>query len=304
MRFAVVFPGQGSQFAGMADPWISHPAGKSVIEEASEALGRDLGSGCHDENLLATTEFVQPALLACGLAAFAVLESEGVGGWVGAAGHSLGELAAFVAAGACSLGDIVGVVAVRGRAMQRAADERAGAMIALLGDGASHAAAICNEASGGEVLVVANENSPGQVVISGDEGAVERAVQACRARGVRTIRLNVAGAFHSPLMQPAVAALGEAIDGIEFRTPTMPVASNVTGALVTDPQELRALSKRQIVSTVLWNDCMGALSASGADAFVEAGPGDVLTKLAKRIVPGARAVSVASPGAAAALVHG
>src|SRR5437867_3638898 len=153
---AVVFPGQGSQWAGMADSWAANPIGKTVLEEASEALGRDLVSGCHEETLLATTEFVQPALLAIDVAAFRVLEDHGIGGWVGAAGHSLGQFAAFVAADVCTLMEMMGVVVVRGRAMQRAGEERPGTMSALLGVGPADAAAICDEARGGGVLLVAN----------------------------------------------------------------------------------------------------------------------------------------------------
>ncbi len=295
---AVVFPGQGSQHAGMADPWIAHPAGKAVVDEASEAVGQDLVSGCHDEGLLATTEFAQPALLACDMAAFRVLETFGVA-FAGAAGHSLGEFAALVAAGVCSFADVLGVIVVRGREMQRAGKERPGTMSALLGVGASDAAAICDEARGEDVLIVANENSPQQVVISGSVAAIERAESLCASRKIRAVRLKVAGAFHSPLMEPAVEQLSRAIDAIEFRPTCMPVASNVTGTLVDDPNELRALSKRQVVSPVLWEGCARALAAAGATTFVEAGPGDVLTKLAKRVVPEARAVAVGSPEQAA-----
>ena len=133
MTIAVVFPGQGSQFAGMADPWVEHPAGRAVVDEASDAMGRDLAAGAHDEAALATTEFVQPALLACGVAAFRVLEAEGLTGVVGAAGHSLGEFSALVAAGVLPLAGALRVVVVRGEAMQRAGEARPGTMTALLG---------------------------------------------------------------------------------------------------------------------------------------------------------------------------
>ena len=240
MRYAAVFPGQGSQFEGMADPWVAHPAGMAVLEEASEALGRDIVEGCHDPEALATTAFVQPALLACDVAAFRVLEDEGVR-ITGVAGHSLGEFAALVAAEATSLPEALGVVVIRGEAMQDAGEERPGTMTALLGVGAEAAGALCDEARGDDVLIVANENSPVQVVISGSVAAIERAETLAKERKVRAIRLNVAGAFHSPLMEPAVEPIVRELRRIEIRAPRFPIAENVSGTLVTDPGELREL---------------------------------------------------------------
>jgi [acyl-carrier-protein] S-malonyltransferase len=299
---AVVFPGQGSQFAGMADPWTEHPAGKNVLDEASDAIGRDIATGCRDEALLATTEFVQPALLACAVAAFRVLESEGVV-FGGAAGHSLGEFAALVAAGVIGLADALDAVVVRGGAMQRAGEEHPGTMTALLGTGAAQAAALCDKVRDGDVLVVANENSPVQVVISGSTPAIQRAETLAKERRIRTVRLNVAGAFHSALMEPAVAPIVERLASIDFRTPRFPIAENVAGALVDDPVELRALLGRHVVSAVRWESCVHALSDAGATMFVEAGPGNVLTKLAKRVLPEATAVAVGSIGTAIALAR-
>jgi [acyl-carrier-protein] S-malonyltransferase len=243
---------------------------------------------------------VQPAILACDVAAFRVLEALGVG-FVGAAGHSLGEFAALVAAGVLELTDALRIVAIRGRAMQAAGEARPGTMTALLGVGSSDAAALCDQARGDDVLLVANENSPRQVVISGSVAAIERAEALAAERKLRAVRLNVAGAFHSPLMEPAVEPLSAAISEAAFAPARFPIASNVTGTLVTDPAELRALAQRQVVSPVRWEASVGALRELGADTFVEAGPGDVLTKLAKRAAPGARAVAVGSPEAAAAL---
>ena len=299
--YAVVFPGQGSQFAGMADPWMLHPAGRAVLDEASDAMGRDVAAGCHDEELLATTEFVQPALLACGVAASRVLAVEGAT-FMGAAGHSLGEFAALVAADVLELADALEVVVVRGRAMQRAGQERPGTMAALLGAGAEQAIALCDDAREDDVLVVANENSPAQVVISGSVPAVERASSLAAERKIRAVRLKVAGAFHSPLMEPAVAPIVEGLSKIGFRAPAFPIAENVVGSLVADPAELRDLLGRQVVSPVRWMGCAQALAAAGAATFVEAGPGDVLTKLAKRVVPEARAVAIGSPEAVGALL--
>ena len=213
---AIVFPGQGSQFERMADPWMNHPAGKAVIDEASEVLSLDLVASCRNGSMLGTTGFVQPAMLACDVAAFRVLEAEGITGWIGAAGHSLGEFAALVAAGVCGFADVLRAVEIRGREMQRAGEERPGSMAALLGTGPEEARDICGEARGDDVLVVANENSPQQVVISGSIDAIERAQEVCAIRNVRAVRLNVAGAFHSPLMEPAALPLSEALSSIAF----------------------------------------------------------------------------------------
>jgi [acyl-carrier-protein] S-malonyltransferase len=302
LGIAAVFPGQGSQYAGMADPWVAHPAGREVLDEASQVLGRDLEADCRDEALLATTAFAQPALLTVDVAAFRVLEASGLTGCVGAAGHSLGEFAALVAAGVLSFADALAIVVVRGREMQRAGEQRPGTMSALLGVGPSDASTLCDEVRGDDVLLVANENSPQQVVISGSVAAIERVEALCAERKIRAVRLRVAGAFHSPLMEPAVTPLREAIDAAAFSAPRFPVASNVTGALVTEPEELRELLVRHVVSPVRWESCAQALRAAGAEVFLEAGPGDVLTKLAKRVVPGAQATAVGSPEAAAAAV--
>jgi [acyl-carrier-protein] S-malonyltransferase len=291
---SALFPGQGSQFEGMADPWAAHPAARAILDEASSAMGRDVVAGCRDAAALATTEFVQPALLACDVAAFHVLEAEGVS-FIGVAGHSLGEFAALVAAGVVPFGDALDLVVVRGAAMQRAGEERPGAMTALLGVGAEDAAALCEEARRDDVLVVANENSPAQSVISGSVSAIERAEALAKERKVRAIRLRVAGAFHSPLMEPARAAIDERIDAIDFSAPRLPVAENVVGALVSDPAELRSLVKQHVISPVRWESSVRALADAGTTSFLEAGPGDVLTKLMRRIVPDAAARAIGSP---------
>jgi [acyl-carrier-protein] S-malonyltransferase len=285
----------------MADPWLKHEEGRAVVEEASDAIGRDVGSGCRDEAALATTEFVQPAIVACDVAGFRVLSALGMG-VTGTAGHSLGEFAALVAAEVLSLPGALAIVAVRGRAMQAAGERRPGSMTALLGIGTPEATDLCDRVRGDDVLLVANENSPQQVVISGSLPALERAEALAAERRIRAVRLKVAGAFHSPLMEPAVGPLREAIDAAAFGPPRFPVAANVTGTLVSDPDELRALLRRHVVSPVRWERCAQALAQAGPDAFVEAGPGDVLTKLAKRAVPGVRAVAVGSPEAATELL--
>lgn len=302
MSIAVVFPGQGSQYAGMADPWAVHAAGQAVLEEAGEAMGRDVVSDAHDEAALATTEFVQPALLACGVAAFRVLEAEGLTSVVGAAGHSLGEFSALVAAGVLTLREALRVVVVRGEAMQRAGEARPGTMSALLGAGPDDAEALCDDARGDDVLLVANRNSPVQSVISGSVAAIERAEALAAERKMRAVRLNVAGAFHSSLMEPAVEPILRELAGIELGQPAFPIAENVSGTLVSDVAELRLLLERHVISPVRWHDDVQALAAAGATTFLECGPGEVLTKMAKRVAPGASALAVGSPEAAVAAV--
>jgi len=299
MSYAVVFPGQGSQYAGMADPWIGHPAGRAVMAEASTAMGRDVVAGCHDIAALATTGFVQPAILACDVAAFRVLQASGLGAPVGVGGHSLGEFAALVAADVLTLHEALDLVVVRGAAMQRASEQRPGTMAALLGVGTEEASVLCDEARGEDVLLVANENSPVQVVASGSVPAIERLETLAKERKVRAVRLLVAGAFHSPLMEPAVAELNESLNRQEFREPAFPIAENVSGRLESDPMALKTLVMRHVVSPVRWESCVRAMAAAGASSFYEAGPGGVLTKLAKRIVPTATAVAVGTPDAAA-----
>jgi [acyl-carrier-protein] S-malonyltransferase len=302
-RHAALFPGQGSQFEGMADPWAGHPAGEAVLRAVSDAMGRDVAAGARDPAALETTDFVQPALLACDVAAFRVLEAEGVS-FVGVAGHSLGEFAALVAANVLDLADALELVVVRGDAMQRAGEERPGTMTALLGVGSDDASALCDESREDDVLVVANENSPAQVVLSGSVPAIERAEALARARKVRAVRLPVAGAFHSPLMEPARRAIDERIDALAFSAPRFPVAENAAGALVSDPEELRSLLKRHVISPVRWEACVRALAGAGATSFLEAGAGDVLTKLMKRIEPDAAARAIGSPEDARAAASG
>jgi [acyl-carrier-protein] S-malonyltransferase len=294
MGVAVLFPGQGSQFVGMADPWTGDPAGRAVLDEASEVMGRDVVAGCWDEMALTTTEFVQPAMLACDVAAFRVLEEADVP--VGAAaGHSLGEFAALVAAGVLDLSSAVRAVVARGRAMQLASDGRAGTMTALIGAGADEAAAITDAARGEDVLTVANENASNQMVLSGSPGAIERAEAVAKERGVRAIRLKVAGAFHSELMRPAVEPITGALGDAAFSAARFPVAANVTGELTTDGETFRELLARHVVSPVRWERSLRALAEAGFDTFAEAGPGQVLARIVKRDLPGVRAVALGSP---------
>jgi [acyl-carrier-protein] S-malonyltransferase len=301
VKTAVLFPGQGSQYAGMADPWIDHPEGRAVLDEASEVLGYDVIEACRDDDRLAHTAVVQPALFACDLAAFRVLETEGLR-LDAAAGHSLGEFVALVAAGATDLRPTLQAVVERGLAMHEAGEMNPGSMTALVGLSPDEAADICRVAGRGDVLMVANENSPKQTVLSGSVPAIERAEALARSRKCRVVRLKVAGAFHSPLMRPALARVRAAIARLEFRTPAFPVIPNASGRPTTQPSALRDLLSRHLVSPVRWERSMRAAAGElSVEWFVEAGPGDVLARLAKRCVPGARATAVGKPDEARAL---
>jgi [acyl-carrier-protein] S-malonyltransferase len=294
MKVAVLFPGQGSQYPGMADPWADHPAGKETLERSSAVLGWDVVERSRDPDALGRTEVVQPALFACDLAAFAVLESEGVQVDV-AAGHSLGEYAALVASGAVDLEPGLEALAARAEAMGTASRESPGAMTALLGLSPEEAHEVCAVAGRGDVLAVANENSARQTVLSGSVAAVEKAEQLARTRGAKAVRLNVAGAFHSPLMEPALPAVREALSRVAFRPPAFPVVPNVSARPTQQPLELRDLLSRHLVSPVRWDATLHAMEHLGAGVFIEAGPGDVLSKLARRAVPGAMVVAAGSP---------
>ena len=299
MRAAVLFPGQGSQFEGMADPWTTHEAGAAVFSRLSESWGRDLVELCRDASALATTELVQPALFACDLAAFRVLEADGAR-FEAAAGHSLGEFVALVASGVLEDIDAFRIVVTRGRAMQEASDVTPSGMTAVIGLSPADAAEICRVAGRGDVLEVANENAAKQVVLSGSIPAIERAEEAARSGGAKAIRLKVAGAFHSPLMRPAQEPVREALSHATFHTPAMALVPNVSGRVTRESSALRDLLSRHIVSPVRWERSMRALAEIGVDTFVEAGPGDVLSKLVRRNVPGSTAIPVGSPADAAA----
>lgn len=302
MALAVLFPGQGSQYAGMAEPWASHPAGRAVLDEVSGEMGRDVVELCRDQEALATTELVQPALFACDVAAFRVLEAEGVA-FSAAAGHSLGEFAALVAAGAIELRPALSVVLERGRAMEEASRAAPGAMTAVIGLGAEDAAELCAVAGRGDVLEVANENGPHQVVLSGSVPAIERVEELARSQRARAIRLRVAGAFHSPLMRPAVQRVREALSHVDFHAPRMDLVPNVSGRPTREPLALRDQLSRHITSPVRWERSVRAMGQSGVDAFVEAGPGDVLSKLVRRTLPDAIVAAVGTPAEAASFAR-
>jgi [acyl-carrier-protein] S-malonyltransferase len=294
MDIVLLFPGQGSQHPGMARGLAdAFPEARAVLEQVDDALGVALTTlmyeGPQDE--LTRTHNAQPALLAHGAAAWAVAR-ERLGGSVrAAAGHSLGEFTAYHAAGSLSVADAVRLVRRRGELMYESGTRRPGAMAAILGDPSPSIEAICEQASAEDGLVVAaNYNSPGQVVISGEVEAVERAMALAKAAGAkRALKLNVSGAFHSPLMADAAAGLGEALAATPFDAPAFPIAANVTAELVTDAGRGSALLLEQLTSPVRWTEDVRALVERWPEAlYLEMGPGTVLTGLVKKIAPGTR----------------
>jgi len=300
MRIAFLFPGQGSQHPGMADPWLVDKRAKRVLNKSSKVLGWDVVEASRDPEALKRTDIVQPAIFACDLAAYVVLKEEGVPCHV-AAGHSLGEYAALVASGALDLKQGLQALAVRAKSMQEASEQNPGAMTALIGMSPQEAWEVCEVAGRGDKLAVANENGPKQTVLSGSVAAIERAEEVARTRGAKAVRLQVAGAFHSPLMDPAVQPVREAISRINFHTPRFPIVPNSSGKPTTQPLVLRDLLSRHISSPVKWDASLRSMAEMGVNYFIEAGPGDVLAKLARRAVPGAEVRTVGSPDEARAV---
>lgn len=296
MKAWLLCPGQGAQRVGMGkDLAERYPAARAVFAAADEALGVALSRLMWDgpEAELTRTHNAQPAILVHALAAHAVVREQVTP--VGAAGHSLGEYAAYAAVDALALGDAVRLVRRRGELMGEAGDARAGTMAAVLGLTPERVADVCREASTeAEVAVAANLNAPDQVVISGDPGAVERAGVLLKAAGAkRVLPLKVSGAFHSPLMAPAADGLRAALEGVPFRDPAAPVVANASAAPVRDAATARRLLSEQLTSPVRWVESMlcAAELADGAP-FMEIGPGNVLAGLLKRCVPGAVVTSL------------
>lgn len=290
MQLLLLFPGQGSQKPGMAkDLAEQFPAARAVFAEADAALGAPLSTLCFEgpAEELTRTHNAQPALLAHGAAVWAVVKDRAASHVVAAAGHSLGEFSAYHAAGALPLADALRLVRRRGELMFETGVQTPGAMAAILGELQRPIDEICAEASAAGVVVPANYNALEQVVISGEVAGVERGMELAKAAGAkRAVRLQVSGAFHSPLMQPAEAGLGEALGRAAWSAPAWPVFSNVTAAPVTDAATGRDLLLRQLTSPVRWVGVIQAMAAAYPGAtFVEMGPGNVLTGLLKRLAP-------------------
>ena len=307
---AFLFPGQGSQAVGMGATLAeASRAARDVFEQVDEALGQNLFRLMREgpDEDLRLTENAQPAIMAHSMAVFAALTKEGGVELAKAAsfvaGHSLGEYSALAAAGSFDLPTTAKLLKLRGQAMQQAVPVGQGAMAALLGADLALARRIAEVAAQGEVAAVANDNDPSQVVLSGHKGAIDRVIEIAKEMGAkRAVSLPVSAPFHSPLMQPAVQPIIDELATLEFRAPAFPIAENVSGTLVADATELRSLLERHVVSPVRWYDDAQALAAAGATTFLECGPGDVLTKMAKRVVPGSRALAVGSPEAAVTAV--
>jgi [acyl-carrier-protein] S-malonyltransferase len=294
----LLFPGQGSQFVGMGrDTCAEFPEAKLAFEEADDVLGFGLSRLCFEgpESDLTLTHNAQPAILAHSIATWRCVGSR-LGDIALAAGHSLGEFSAWVAADAMTYADGLRTVRRRGELMLRSGESRAGTMAAVLGLEDDAIRRLCAEASSAEELCVpANYNSPGQTVISGDVAAVERAMLLAKAAGSRrVIRLSVSGAFHSPLMKVAEAGLREQLASVPFRAARFPVISNVRAAAVSDPEQARALLVEQLTSAVRWTDGIRAMISAGVRRFVELGPGAVLTGLLKRIERDVEGIAVGS----------
>lgn len=298
MSLAFVFPGQGSQEAGMgAALAAAHPEARAVFEAADAALGEPLSRLCFEgpEGELALTRNTQPAILAVSVAAERCLSAAGVRPqWV--AGHSLGEYSALVAAGGLGLAEALTTVRKRGVYMQEAVPDGEGAMAAILALDLPAVEAACRAAAGSEVVAAANLNGPGQVVIAGHREAVERAMEACRAAGARrVVRLPVSAPFHCELMRPARERLAGDLARLALSDPSVPLVRNVDARPVRSAEECRDGLVRQVTGAVLWEASVRFLRGQGVGTFVEVGPGTVLSGLVRKIDRGARVLHVADP---------
>ena len=296
---ALLFPGQGSQAAGMGKALaMQFPVAARVFAEADEALGMPLSTLCFegpDEDLKLTIN-AQPAILATSLAVLRVLEQE-----VGirpafVAGHSLGEYSALVAAGALAFANALRVVRERGRLMQEAVPMGVGAMAAIFNLSSAEVAQVCTEAAQGEIVSLANLNGGGQIVIAGHATAVRRAVAAAKARGAkRVVELAVSAPFHCALMSPAAEGLARVLASVPVSPLTVPVIANVTADMNQDPLRVKDLLIRQVTAPVRWEESMARLKSLGCEVAIEVGPGKVLAGLLKRIVPDLLCASVSDP---------
>ncbi|HVN31445.1 MAG TPA: ACP S-malonyltransferase [Thermoanaerobaculaceae bacterium] len=293
-KVAFVFPGQGSQFAGMGkDLAERYPEAREVFERADAALAEPLARLCFDgpEEELKLTANTQPAILTASLAAYAVLAAAGAA-FDGVAGHSLGEYSAIGAAGGLGVEDLVRTVRRRGQLMQEAVPVGVGAMSAVLGPERSAVEAACREASiVGEVAVPANFNAPEQTVIAGHAGAVARAGALLAAQGAkRVVPLPVSAPFHSPLMVPAREGLEPVLKALDFKPLSRPLYNNVDASPVREAAAVRDGLVRQVDAPVRWVELVERMVADGFDTFVEVGPGSVLSGLIRRIARGAATI--------------
>lgn len=301
-KTAWLFPGQGSQFAGMGrDLAEASVAARAVFEQADEALGFALSKLCFEgpEEELKLTENTQPAILTASVAALAVWRERGGVEADFVAGHSLGEYSALVAAGALDFADAVQLVRKRGQYMQEAVPAGVGAMAAILGMTPEKVAEVCRAAAEDQVCSPANINSPAQIVIAGDAAAVERAQEIAREAGAkRVVALPVSAPFHCALMQPAQQRLGADLESTAIQDPRIPLVNNFEAAVVTDAAAVRRGLYEQVPNPVRWEESMRGLAAAGVEKFYEVGPGKVLTGLLRNID---RSLSGAAVGDVASL---
>ena len=290
--FAFVFPGQGSQAVGMLDGWADHPAVVQTLQEASDALGEDVGRLIHEgpKEQLALTTNTQPVMLVAGVAAWRVWRVEGGALPTAVAGHSLGEYSALVASGVLTLAQAAPLVRLRAAAMQEALPVGTGAMAAILGLDAAKVIAGCAELTsamgqnGTEVVEAVNFNDPAQTVIAGSKAAVEKACEVLKAAGAkRALPLPVSAPFHSSLMKPAAEKLRAALATTPLAAPQIPVLNNIDVAVQQDADAIRDALYRQAFGPVRWVECVQALKARGMTHIVECGPGKVLAGLTRRI---------------------
>lgn len=302
--FVFVFPGQGSQSVGMLDAWGDHSVVRAVLDEASQALQEDIGALIREgsKEALALTTNTQPVMLVAGVAAYRVWMAEVGIAPQAVAGHSLGEYAALVAAGAMTLADAVPLVRLRGQAMQEAVPVGQGAMAAILGMDPAQVAALCAEVAAefspesGEVVEAANFNDKAQTVISGSKAAVERACEVLKVQGAkRALLLPVSAPFHCALMQPAALILSERLRQIAIASPQIPLVNNIDVMEESDPERIRDALYRQAFGPVRWVQTVQSFKARGLEHLVECGPGKVLSGMVKRIDASLGAFAVFDP---------
>ncbi|HEX8963379.1 MAG TPA: ACP S-malonyltransferase [Rhodocyclaceae bacterium] len=289
MKFALVFPGQGSQSLGMMAAYGDSPVIRATFDEASKALGRDLWQLVTEGPAEALNQTVntQPLMLTAGIAVYRLWLEKGGLQPAMVAGHSLGEYSALVAAGVIPLADAVPLVELRAKAMQEAVPAGEGAMAAVLGLDAATVGAACREASQGQVVQAVNFNAPEQTVIAGHKAAVERAAEACKGKGAkRAVMLPVSAPFHCSLMQPAADKLKLRLAELTLAAPAIPVLNNVDVATPADPAAIKDALGRQAAAPVRWVETMRAMQAAGVTHVFECGPGKVLAGLVKRCADG------------------
>ena len=305
MNLAIVFPGQGSQAVGMMAGYAEHPLVRETFVEASQVLGQDLWALVDNGPAEALNETVntQPVMLTADVAVYRAWRAAGGAEPAVMAGHSLGEYAALVAAGAIAFADALPLVRFRAQAMQQAVPQGVGAMAAIMGLDDDGVLAACAEAAQMQSVEAVNFNAPGQVVIAGHREAVERAIVAAKARGAkRGLLLPVSAPFHSKLLQPAAEKLAAYLAEVPVRVANVAVLHNVDVARAATPEAVRAALARQAASPVRWVETMQAFVAQGVTHVIESGPGAVLTGLARRIAPGVEVLPLNDANAIAAAI--